>query len=102
MGMKILIEICLSHSSKTQVSIVNDQCKLDIKKYSFSQRTTNEWNILSADCVNACSVNIFESKIDKYICRAGYTSTKNGLSMSQWLPCPPAVLTFDLDDMDLV
>ena len=28
------------------------QSRLDIRKYSFSQRTVNEWNVLSADCVH--------------------------------------------------
>ena len=29
-----------------------------IRKFSFSQRTVNEWNRLSADCVGASSVNV--------------------------------------------
>ena len=33
------------------VTLVNDQCRLDIRKYSFSQRTVNEWNILYTDCI---------------------------------------------------
>ena len=47
--------------------------RLDIRKFSFSQRTVNEWNRLSADCVGASSVNIFKNKIDIYLRRAGYT-----------------------------
>ena len=47
--------------------------QLDIRKFSFSQRTVNEWNRLSADCVGASSVNIFKNKIDIYLRRAGYT-----------------------------
>ena len=43
------------------------------KHVSFSQRTVNEWNGLSADCVGASSVNIFKNKIDIYLRRAGYT-----------------------------
>ena len=31
-----------------EVKLVKDQCRLDIRKYSFSQRTTNEWNKLLA------------------------------------------------------
>ena len=42
-------------------------------KFSFSHRTVNEWNRLSADCVGASSVNIFKNKIDIYLRRAGYT-----------------------------
>ena len=41
------------------VTLAKKQCRLDIRKFSFSQRTVNEWNRLSADCVGASSVNIF-------------------------------------------
>ena len=56
MGMKILIEIYFSHSKKDsrtrghEVKLVKDQCRLDIRKYSFSQKTINEWNKLSKLC----------------------------------------------------
>ena len=56
-----------------EVTLVKDQCKLDIRKYSFSQRTINEWNKLSTDCVTASSVNMFKNNIDTYLRRAGYT-----------------------------
>ena len=52
--------------------IVKDQCRLDIRKHSFSQRTMNEWNKLSTDCVTASSVNMFKNKVDTYLRRAGY------------------------------
>ena len=55
------------------VTLAKKQCRLDIRKFSFSQRTVNEWNRLSADCVGATSVNIFTNKIDIYLRRAGYT-----------------------------
>ena len=55
------------------VTLAKKQCRLDIRKFSFSQRTVNEWNRLSADCVGASSVNIFKNKIDIYQRRAGYT-----------------------------
>ena len=77
MGMKILIEICFSHSRgiaelEDEVKLVKDQCRLDIRKHSFSQRTINEWNKLSTDCVTASSVNMFKNKVDTYLRRAGY------------------------------
>ena len=55
------------------VALAKKQCRLDIRKFSFSQRTVNEWNRLSADCVGARRVNIFKNKIDIYLRRAGYT-----------------------------
>ena len=55
------------------VTLANRQCRLDIRTFSFSQRTVNEWSRLSADCVGASSVNIFKNKIDICIKHAGYT-----------------------------
>ena len=41
------------------IALAKKQCRLNIRKFSFSQRTVNEWNRLPADCVDASSVNIF-------------------------------------------
>ena len=78
MGMKTLIELCFSDSRNNrtrghQVTLIKDQCRLDIRKLSFSQRTINERNKLSTDCVTASSVNMFKNKVDTYLRRAGYT-----------------------------
>ena len=64
MGMKILIEMffSLKKDNRTrghEVKLVKDQCRLDIRKHSFSQRTINEWNKLSTDCVTVSSVKFF-------------------------------------------
>ena len=56
-----------------KAALVNEQCRLDMRKYSFSQRVINEWNKLPNDCVNANSVNMFKHRIDRYMIRAGYT-----------------------------
>ena len=55
-----------------EVKLVKDQCRLDIRKHSFSQRTVNEWNKLTTDCVTASSVNMCKNKVDTYLRRAGY------------------------------
>ena len=78
MGMKILRNtyFSLKKDSNTRgckVTLVKDQCRFDIRKYSFSQRTINEWNKLSTDCVNASSVNMFKNKVNTHLRRAGYT-----------------------------
>ena len=54
-------------------TLVKKQSRLDVRKFSFSQRTINIWNNLSTDCVHASSVNMFKNKIDKYLVKAGYT-----------------------------
>ena len=66
----------LKEGSRTRghkAALVKEQCRLDMRKYSFSQRVINEWNKLPNDCVNASSVNMFKNKIDRYLIRAGYT-----------------------------
>ena len=48
------------------------QCRLDIRKFSFSHRVINDWNKLPTECVRAESINAFKNKIDKYFLTAGY------------------------------
>ena len=64
MDMKILTEIFFSVKEERRtrghgVTLAKKQCRLDMRKFSFSQRTVNEWNRLSGDCVGASSVNIY-------------------------------------------
>ena len=54
-------------------TLVKKQSRLDVRKFSFSQRTINIWNNLSTDCVQASSVNMLKNKIDKYLVKACYT-----------------------------
>ena len=53
-----------------EVTLLKDQCRLDIRTYSFSQRTINEWNKLSTDCVN-----IFKTRL---------THISGGLVTHRW------------------
>ena len=62
----------LKEGSRTRghkAALVKEQCRLDMRKYSFSQRVINEWNKLP----NASSVNMFKNRIDRYMIRAAYT-----------------------------
>ena len=54
-------------------TLVKKQSRLDVRKFSFSQRTINVWNTLSTECVHASSVNMFKNRIHKYLVKAGYT-----------------------------
>ena len=76
--MEILTELFFSVKEERRirglrVTLAKKQCRLDIRKFSSLQRTVNEWNRLSADCVGGSSVNIFKNKIDIYLRRAGST-----------------------------
>ena len=75
--MRMLIGICSSNLKKAvEPALVKEQCRLDMRKYSFSQRVINEWNKLPNDYVNASSVNIFKNRIDRYLIRVGYTQMR--------------------------
>ena len=75
------------------ITLVKEQCRMDMRKYSFSQRVINEWNKLPNDCVNASSVNVFKNRIDRYLKKGGLHIDEKivGLWISQWLPCPLAI-----------
>ena len=82
MVMKILILIFFFEIKESKITrghnytLVKKQSRLDVRKYSFSQRTINVWNNLLTDCVHASSVNMFKNKIDKYLVEAGTLSIR--------------------------
>ena len=86
MVMKILILIFfeIKESKITRghnFTLVKKLSRLDVKKFSFSQRTINVWNKLSAECVHDSSVNMFKNRIDKY-----NNNGRNGSFLRGWLP----------------
>ena len=51
---KIVFEIKESKITRGHnYTLVKKQSRLDVRRYSFSQRTINAWNNLSTDCVHA-------------------------------------------------
>ena len=84
----------LKEGSRTRghkAALVKEQCRLDMRKYSFSHRVINEWNKLPNYCVTANRVNMFKNRIDIYLIRLHIDEKIVGLSISQWLPCPLAI-----------
>ena len=75
--MKILILTFFFEIKESKITrgynftLVKKQSRLDVRKFSFSQRATNVWNKLSEECVHASSVNMFNNRIDKYLVKAG-------------------------------
>ena len=66
----------LKEGSRTRghkAALIKEQCKLDMRKYSFSQMVIHDWNKLSNNCANASILNMFKNRIDRYLIRAGYT-----------------------------
>ena len=39
-------------------TLVKKQSRLDVRKFSFSQRTINVWNTLSEECVHASNLKV--------------------------------------------
>ena len=57
------------HNSITKghsLALVKSHSRLDIRKYTFSQRVVNDWNKLPGKCINATSVNMLKNGIDQY------------------------------------
>ena len=72
--MKILILIFFSKLIKESkitrghnYTLVKKQSRLDVRKFSFSQRTINVWNNLSTDCVHASTVTRSLRSTDKQL-----------------------------------
>ena len=66
MSRKILIEMCFSYSRKIvelEDMRQKDQCRLNMRKYSFSQGTINELIKLFTDCVTTSSVNMLKTRL---------------------------------------
>ena len=47
--------------------LFKSRSRLDIRKYSFSQRVVNKWNELPESVVGAGSVNSFKNRYDKFV-----------------------------------
>ena len=67
------IDMLEKYRGEQLFTLLKKQSRLDVRKFSFSQRTINVWNELSTECVHASSVNMFKNKIDKYLVKADYT-----------------------------
>jgi len=39
------------------------RCKVDLRKYFFSERIVDRWNLLDEDTVSACNLNSFKNRL---------------------------------------
>ena len=70
MIMKLLIAILfLMWTRVEERNLAKEQGKKVVRKYSFTRRHVNEWNITSADCVRASSVNMSKKIIGRRLIR---------------------------------
>ena len=68
-----IIATCSLITKGHNVTLVKEQSRLDVRKYSFSQRTINIFNTLSTDCMHASSITMLKNILEKYLVKAGYT-----------------------------
>ena len=59
--------------TRHKAALLKSNYRLDKRRFSFCQRTINDYNQLIHDCVNASCVNMFKNITDNYLDRAGYT-----------------------------
>ena len=78
-----------SITRRHSLPLVKCHPRLDIRKYTFSQRVVNDWNKLPEECINATSVNMFTNRIDQY-----FFKDKEPVSRS---PCALLKLDFLFD-----
>jgi len=50
------------HSKRLTVN----RCRLDFRKYFFSNRVVHHWNNLTQEIVDARSVNVFRNRLDRH------------------------------------
>jgi len=50
---------CRGHEKK----LFKRRFRLDIRKFVFSNRVDDNWNALSAQCVNSCTINTFKKHV---------------------------------------
>ena len=62
-------EVLLSQSSLRGHSLKfnKKRVRLDVAKFSFSNRVVNEWNILDKEIISGCSSAVFKWKLDCHL-----------------------------------
>ena len=43
--------------------LFKERFRLDLRKNAFSNRVVNNWNMQSAQCINACTINTFKKYV---------------------------------------
>ena len=73
MVMKIFIIIFFFKIKESKITrghnftLVKKQSRLDVRKFSFSQRTINVWNRLATECVQSSSVNNYVQEYNRQV-----------------------------------
>jgi hypothetical protein len=55
-----------------ELKVFKPSCRLDCRKYAFSNRVINMWNILLSDVIAFNTVYSFKHKIDAFLATQGF------------------------------
>ena len=73
--------------------LVKKQTRLDVRRYSLYQKTTNEWNKVLTDCVRTSRVNMSNNITNNFLKRAFYTKKSDHKKYMWTLDKPTAALS---------
>ena len=55
------------HSTRGHsLKLFKERCRLNYRKYLFSQRAVDDWNSLPSKVIDASSVNVFKNRLDSH------------------------------------
>jgi hypothetical protein len=54
------------------LKLVKPRCRLDCRKFSFSNRVINLWNCMPAEVINCNTVNSFKHQVDLFLSSRGF------------------------------
>ena len=60
------LSACEYNLRRQSIKLSKQRASLDVRKFIFSQRVVNEWNLLSQEVVVATSVNQLKNRLDMY------------------------------------
>jgi len=66
------LSACEYNLRRHSIKLSKQRASLDVRKFIFSQRVVNEWNLLPQEVVDAKSVNKFKNPLDKFWQRYGH------------------------------
>jgi len=69
--MKILIKKCFDMPQASlrrhSLKLNKKRVRLDVAKFSFTNRVVNKWNILDEEIISGCSLAGFKRKLDRHL-----------------------------------
>jgi ribonuclease P/MRP protein subunit RPP40 len=69
---RLFFSKAISNTRGHDLKLYKHSCRLDCRKYCFSHRVVEIWNILPDSAVTCITVNSFKNRIDKFMESQGF------------------------------